>query len=271
MIKTAVLNAQGLKSTAYHAESLADALQYEPEGIYTVTRSYHGHYALLLDGHLERLEESARLENIPLALDRATLRAALRDLLPAQEDSRFRITIPRERPDEIVFAVEPLPGVSAAILENGAHVMTITAQRQNPVAKSTGWMHTRKQATRDIPPNIYETLLLGADGAILEGSGSNFYAILNGELRTAEENVLKGIARKALLASAEGLLPIRLTPVTLHDLPHLEEAFLTSSSRGVVPITEINGESIGVGKPGPLTREIARRFDAWTDAHLEPI
>jgi branched-chain amino acid aminotransferase len=271
MIKTAILNADGLRSTDYQANSLADAVQYEPAGVYTVTRSYGGHFALLLDGHLDRLEESARLEGIPLKLDRVALRAALREVLPSDADSRFRITIPRHNPAEIVFAAEPLPGVPQHILENGAHVMTISAQRQNPVAKSTGWMHQRNAATRDIPPDIYETLLVNAGGAILEGSGSNFYAILDGELYTAADNILKGIARRALLASAKDVLPIHLQPVTVSDLPALTEAFLTSSSRGVVPIVEINGVTIGGGKPGYWTRELARRYDAWTDAHLEPI
>ena len=271
MIKTAILSADGLRETEYQATSLADAIQYEPAGVYTVTRSYKGHYALLLDDHLTRLEESARLEGIPLALDRAALRAALRDLLPAQADSRFRITIPREHPDRIVFAAEPLPGVPAEILATGARVVTINARRQNPVAKVTGWMHQRKAVVETAPAGIYEMLLVGEGEVILEGAGSNFFAIMDGELRTADAGILKGIARKALLTSIEGFVPVRLQPVTVADLPNLSEALLTSSSRGVVPIVQINDVSIGDGKPGPLTREISRRYDAWTAAHLEPI
>ena len=271
MIKTAILSAEGLRETDYRAASLADAVRYEPAGVYTVTRSYKGHYALLLDDHLTRLEESARLEGIPLTLDRAALRAALRDLLPAQADSRFRITIPRDHPDQVVFAVEPLPAVPPEVLANGARVVTISARRENPVAKATGWMHQRKKAVETVPPGIYEMLLVGEGDVILEGAGSNFFAIIDGELRTADEGILKGIARKALLTSAESILPIRLQPVTLADLPKLAEAFLTSSSRGVVPIVEINGVSIGSGKPGELTCTLSDAYEAWTEAHLEPV
>jgi branched-subunit amino acid aminotransferase/4-amino-4-deoxychorismate lyase len=271
MIKTAILSADGLRETDYHAESLADAVQYEPAGVYTVTRSYNGHYALLLDDHLARLEESARLEEIPLVLDRAVLRAALRDVLPSDGDSRFRITIPRDNPTQIVFAAEPLPGVPAEILANGARVVTISARRQNPVAKATDWMHQRKAVVETMPPDIYEMLLVDEDEAILEGAGSNFFAIMGGELRTAEDNILKGIARKVLLTSVQSMLPIHLQPVTLTDLPTLAETFLTSSSRGVVPIVEINAISIGDGKPGKQTRVIADMYNTWTQNHLQPI
>ncbi|NJL93532.1 MAG: hypothetical protein HC915_07270 [Anaerolineae bacterium] len=51
----------------------------------------------------------------------------------------------------------------------------------------------------------------------------------------------------------------------------MDEAFLTSSSRGVLPIVMIDDQPIGAGAPGVLTRELQQRYDAWTEAHLEPI
>ncbi|MEZ4667071.1 MAG: aminotransferase class IV [Anaerolineae bacterium] len=73
-------------------------------------------------------------------------------------------------------------------------------RRQNPSAKTTGWMHDRDQV--NLPEGIFTGLLLDFEGKILEGMSSNFYAILNGELRTAGEGVLPGIAQQIIFEIA---------------------------------------------------------------------
>jgi branched-subunit amino acid aminotransferase/4-amino-4-deoxychorismate lyase len=57
----------------------------------------------------------------------------------------------------------------------------------------------------------------------------------------------------------------------MDKLKQIEEAFLTSSSRGVVPIIQINEQSIAAGRPGPLTQQLSTAYDAWVEEHLEPI
>lgn len=274
MIQTAILTPTGLIPTPYTADSLADAVQYEPQGVYTITRTFNRNHALLLDAHLDRLEESARLENMPCRLDRAALRAALRTLIDrsGNAESRFRITIPRADPTCVYLALENFSLLPEALKRDGVKVVTIDTSRHNPSAKTTEWMTQRKAATANLPQDIYEVVLVNEKGALLEGSSSNFYAVLKGELRTAGEGlVLSGISRKALLQAIGDLLPVCFEPITLRDVPHLTEAFLTSSSRGVIPIVEIDGQRIGDGTVGRFTRELQARYDAWTAAHLEPI
>jgi branched-chain amino acid aminotransferase len=227
----------------------------------------------MLDAHLDRLEESARLENIPLILDRQALRAALRQLIQqsGNAESRFRITIPRQHPDQIYLALESLSPVPQEIRQKGVWVATSHLQRDNPVAKTTTWMSQRQEAFAHLSVPAYEIILVNEQGEILEGTTSNFYAVFNGELRTAGEGVLSGISRRALLQCIGDLLPLNLQAVTINDIPHLSEAFLTSSSRGVIPIIEIDGVMIGEGQPGKITHELSARYDAWTEAHLEPI
>src|SRR5215813_11137984 len=97
-----ILTPAGLQNAPYTADSLADAVKFEPhDGVYTVTNTYNTIQALKLDAHLNRLEDSARRENIPLALDRRMLRAALREMITQSGfgDVRFRITVPRTQPD----------------------------------------------------------------------------------------------------------------------------------------------------------------------------
>src|SRR5947207_8201223 len=95
-IPISILTPQGVISAPYVADSLADAALKEPQGVYTVARTYERNKALLLNDHLDRLERSALLEGISVTLDRPALRAALHDLIDQSgiADSRCRITIP---------------------------------------------------------------------------------------------------------------------------------------------------------------------------------
>ena len=145
-------------------------------------------------------------------------------------------------------------------------------ERRNPVAKSTAWATARQGAVAGFPPGIYEGILVGPDGSLLEGTSSNFYAILDGTLRTAgDDRVLHGIARRILLEVAPGLLPVKREGAPVGEIGRFQEAMLTSSGRGVVPIVEIDGHRLGGGQPGPMTLRLRAAYDAWAEAHLQPI
>ena len=65
----------------YSAESLADAVRHEPDGVYTVTNTCHTTQVLKFDAHLNRMEDSAMRADIPLKIDRGRLRSALRQMI----------------------------------------------------------------------------------------------------------------------------------------------------------------------------------------------
>lgn len=272
-IQTAILSPDGLQPTAYSADSLAEAAKHEPDGVYTLTRTFERDKALLLDAHLDRLEESARLEGIALRLNRPMLRAALREMIQggAYAESRFRLTIPRHQPELIYIALEPLHSIPPELRAKGIKVASLPIQRANPSAKNNAWMQQRAAALAALSPDVYEGMLISDEGFILEGASSNFYAVLDGELRTADAGILSGIARKALLEVAPQVLPVRLEPIHLDDLPQCSEAFLTSSSRGVLAIVAFDAVIIGNGQPGAITQALAQAYEAWTAAHLETI
>jgi branched-subunit amino acid aminotransferase/4-amino-4-deoxychorismate lyase len=272
-IPTCILTSRGLAPTPYRVGSLSEAVAHEPCGVYTVARTFRGDHALLLDAHLDRLEQSAQLVNIPLTLDRAGLRGALRDMLhrASYPDAKFRITVPQDGPDRIYLAIEPYKPVPDTVMQQGAQVITVSLVRQNPVVKATEWMTIRKPTFDSLPPSAYEAILTASDGRVLEGLSSNFYGVLDGVLYTAGGSVLAGITRHAILELAPEILPVSLTALCLSDVPRLSEAMLTSSSRGVVPITVMDGHPVGDGGVGSLVTRIRRGYDAWADAHSEPI
>ncbi|MBN1564614.1 MAG: aminotransferase class IV family protein [Anaerolineae bacterium] len=272
-ILTAILTPTGLQSTPYEATSLAEAVTHEPGGVYTVTRTFQHDHALLFDAHLDRLEQSAQLAGIAFDLDRDRLRAALRDLIQQADfpDARFRITVPAAQSDHIYLALEPLHPVPAEIMQNGAHLKIVPLARTNPAAKTTIWMDQRAATVNSLPSNVYEGLLVDETGHILEGMSSNFYGVLNGKLYTARDHVLEGIVRRAMLEIAPEVLPVELRALHRDDLPRLTEAIMTSSSRGVVPVTRIDDQPIGDGAIGSVTRALQQAYERWWMAHIAPI
>lgn len=268
-----MLTPGGLQPVDYTADSLADAAQHEPQdGVYTITNTYDTFRVLKFDAHLDRLEDSARREQISLALDRPRLRSALRTMIAeaGYGDARFRITAAREQPDYLILSLEPFHPPAPEVYEQGVRCVTLAdCTRPNPAAKSTGWMHERERFA--LPPGVYTGLLLDADGNILEGLSSNFYAVLDGELRTAGGGVLPGIAQQIVFEIAPGVLPLRKTAVNLRDLPRLTEAFITSSSRGIVPVVALDDVTIGVGVPGQSTRALMAAYREWVERHLEQL
>lgn len=273
-----VLKHGKLHPVDYTADTLADAVHHEPEGIYTVTNTYHTTQVLKFDAHLDRMEDSARRADIPLRLDRKALRAALRRMiLEAQHgllqgDVRFRITIPRESPDTAIITLEPYTLPTPALLQTGIRVITApNSARDNPAAKTTGWMHDRQALQASLTPGVADVVLTDAGGNLLETLSANFYAILDGDLRTAGTGVLPGIAQQIVFEVASGELPITRVAPNIGDVPRFAEAFITSSSRGIIPVVAIDDITIREGSPGLQTQMLRQRYDAWVRDHLEEL
>ena len=270
-----VLTPDELQPVNYHAESLADAARHEPrEGVYTITNTYNTFQVLKLDAHLDRLENSARQQNIALRLDRSRLRSALRALIQeaGYGSVRFRVTVPAAQPNHLILSVEPFKPLTPEVYARGVRCITVPgAARHDPSAKTTDWMHDRSQIEASLPPGVFTGLLLDAGSHILEGLSSNFYAILNGELRSASQGVLPGIAQQVVFEVAPPIIPVRKEPVHVLDIPSLDEAFVTSSSRGIVPVVAIDNLQIGDGAPGATTIALREAYQFWVNEHLEEL
>lgn len=270
-----LLTPDGLCPVSYTAVSLADAAAHEPrDGVYTITNTYNTFQVLKIDAHLDRLENSARLAGIALDLDRVRLRSALRQMIAEANfgDVRFRVTVSRTKPNQLIISLEPFTPQPPDVYTHGVRCVTVSsAERVTPAAKTTGWMHDRKAVEESLPPGIYTGLLLSKTGGILEGLSSNFYAVLHGTLHTAGKDVLPGIAQQIVLDVAPDVLPVSREAVNVVDIPRLEEAFITSSSRGIIPVVVIDSVRLGSGKPGSKTQALRERYNAWVDAHLEEL
>ncbi|HNX49805.1 MAG TPA: aminotransferase class IV [Thermoanaerobaculaceae bacterium] len=232
-----------------------------PDGVYTTLRTYGGTRIVGLVDHLRRLADSARLIDIRYALDLAWLRDGLRRVLMAagHPEARLRITVPRTA-NQTLFGVEPFLPYPEHLYSAGADSTTSCLARVNPLAKTTHFIPSASEARAGLDPRVHELLLVDDSGRILEGSSSNFFAVLDGELRTASAGVLLGVTRSIVLRLAAELMPVHEEAIRLPDLPRCPEAFITSSSREVMPVVRVDDMPVGDGRPGPVTRDLMRRY-----------
>ncbi len=239
-------------------ESLATSSVALPEGAYTTFRTYGTRRVLRLHRHIERLNESVRLEGRSgiLPLERAS--AAVTAALDATRwpESRVRLTF---APPRLFLAIEPFQPLPPSVYERGVACVTLALRRENPHAKDTRFVATARALYGRLPAGVEEALLVDR-GEVLEGLSSNFFALLDGSLRTEEERVLLGVTRSIVLEVAEQRVPVERRAVRQDELAQVNEAFLTSVSREVLPVVQIDGRPVGGGRVGAATRQIMDAF-----------
>jgi branched-chain amino acid aminotransferase len=237
--------------------SLTAASRDLPAGAYTTLRTYNGNRVVRLRQHIRRLVDSARIQGHVASSDEVDVRRLLAEALRSSQhpESRLRLTL---APPSLFVTVEPHEPLPDSLYRDGVWCVTIPLRREHPGAKDTRFIATASDAFRKLPPDAHEGLMVAEDGSILEGLSSNFFAVLNGVLRTEHERALPGITRSIVLELCQGLVPVSLTPIRVADLPRVTECFLTSVSREILPVTRVDAVTIGV--PGPITAAVRQRF-----------
>lgn len=243
-----------------------------PQGYYSTFRTFdHGKRALGISAHLRRLYKPADMQAVKVDVDAGALRGYLREVLHAYgHEARVRVILTRE--GKLYIVTEALKKVSPKIYSKGVKVVTTQVQRVNPRLKSTAFISASKNTRAEISRmNVFEALLV-RNGAILEGMTSNFFYLFNGELGTARQNILLGVTRRIVLRIARRIgLEILYHPLKREQIPALSEAFITSSSRGIVPVVGIDDIPVGKGAPGPTTKILMNGYANYVKQHAEKI
>lgn len=251
------------------------------DGVFEGTRVYNGR-VFKLGEHLERLYESAGhiLLDIPLSreeMEQATLETVRRNNL---RDAYIRTVVSRGVGD-LGLAPDKCPRASTVIIadkislfpqefyERGLEVV-IAATRQRsantlePRIKSLNYLNNILIKTEAAHAGVMEALVLNTQGYVVEGSGCNVFIVnKNGELLTPPTflGALEGITRNTVMEIArQAGLTVKELPFTRHDLYISRECFLTGTAAELIPVVSIDRRSIGEGKPGPVTRDLMKKF-----------
>lgn len=246
------------------------------DGVFETMRVHAGR-VFRLDQHLARLERSLAQLQIPSSPElRQWIDAAMSDVDGG--DAAVRLTVtrgvgapglapPADAIPTVLLVVSARPVVAPATYERGlaAH---IASGRRNEYAMTAG---LKTVAYTDAVAALLEARQAGADEAIFldtaghcsEATASNLFVVSQGILITPPLTcaALPGITRSAVLELADTLeVGAEERAFGLDDLLGADEVFLTSSLRGIAPVSRIDGRAIGDGSPGPLTRRIAAEY-----------
>jgi branched-chain amino acid aminotransferase len=239
------------------------------------------HIGRLLDGCARiRLTPPAGKEEIRSIMIETVRRSGLRDAYVEAVITRG-VPGPGERDPRrwvsrlYAYAIPYVWIVRRELQDNGAvnvvvarNTRRIPAGSVDPAVKNFHW--------GDMVRGLYEAydrggslaVLPDADGCVTEGPGFNVFAVIGDQLYTPARGVLLGITRRTVLEIAEksGIIA-HVTDLPVGDLYRAGELFLTSTAGGVMPVTHLDGQPVGDGSAGPVTRRIRERY--W-DLHQDP-
>jgi len=251
------------------------------DSVYDTIGTMYGRLFAARD-HLVRLERSARRIGLRVP-PRAEIEAAIAETVAAAGNPETRVRViltrgvgkldldPASCDDcRLVVIAFPLGAPTPEMFEKGVAVAIVSITRNSPAAidpmvKSGNYLNNVLALGEARRKNgAYEAILCAGDGSIAEGSTSNVFAVVGGEVWTPQPDVgiLDGITRAKVLELARGagikLIERRIQP---DEMRAADEAFLTSATRGVLAITTIDGRPVGAGVPGPVTRRLMALYD----------
>lgn len=259
------------------------------EGVYEVIRTYGGEL-FLADRHFRRLRASAAMITLDVGPSDDALEGIVRDTMasyregaggaPAGQEVLARILVtrgigemsydPRKSPHpSLVVIVKPLVPPPASAYERGVAVALVSVVRNHPASvdpriKSNNLLNNvlaMQEALRRGP--YFESIMRNFRGDLAECSQSNLFLVKDGTVRTPalDAGLLAGITREFVEEVAvESGIPVADGALRDEDLFGADEAFLTSTSKEVVPIVRVDDRVIGAGSPGPIT---LRLLDAY--------
>ena len=253
------------------------------EGVYEVIRTYGGEL-FLVGRHFRRLRASASMITLDVGMSDSALENIVRETIAAYragsgdpargQDVLARILLtrgigemsydPTKSPHpSLVVIVKPLVPPPAAAYERGVAVSLVSVIRNHPASvdpriKSNNLLNNvlaMQEALRRGP--YFEAILRNYRGELAECSQSNLFLVKDGTARTPalDAGLLAGITREFVEEVAvEAGVPTVDAVLRDDDLLGADEAFLTSTSKEIVPIVRVDDRVIGDGRPGPVTR-----------------
>jgi branched-chain amino acid aminotransferase len=240
--------------------------------------------------HLARLRESARRIYLPLPSPNARWLAAIREAIDAAEvgpadDAYVRLVVTRGvgplglsidagLVPTVVVVVAPAHRPTPAEWERGLRValvdrLRVSVKALDPGAKTGNYMNNVLALHEARARGADDAVMLNDAGEVTEGTTSNVYAVRGGTVVTPplSAGILAGTTRTRVLGLCRrNAVPAEEVVLRPDALRTADEVFVSSSVRGVVPVTRLDDAPVGPGRPGPLTRRVRDLFEAAADA-----
>ena len=241
------------------------------DGVYEVTSVLDGKL-IDMEGHVIRLARSLSELDMESPITDADLAEMFRELVRLNDidqgmiylqitrgnpgDRSFVFPDPATTPSTIVAFTQNIPNLAdAPTAKTGFRVITVPDLRWDRVdIKTTQLLYPSMAKMMAKKAGVDDSWFV-ADGTITEGTSNNAYIVKGNKIitRHLSTDILHGITRVAVLKfAAEAQMEVEERPFTIAEAQSADEAFSTAASIFVMPVVEIDGTSIGTGKPGPI-------------------
>jgi branched-chain amino acid aminotransferase len=256
------------------------------EGVYETLRTFNGR-PFLFDRHMQRLRNSAGMLTLPVPIADAEMESRCRETMKAaglgdgpHNESYIRILLTRGVGDlsydpagcpapSIVVIVKPQIDPPASAYEQGLTLAIVSIVRNhpgtvNPLIKSNNLLNNALGMQEAFRRGADEGVMRNFRGELAECTTSNLFIVKKGEALTPplDAGLLPGITRAFLFeVGREAGIPVREAVLRDDDLINADEAFFTSTTRGVMPATRVDDHLIGSGAPGPITRALRLAYE----------
>jgi branched-subunit amino acid aminotransferase/4-amino-4-deoxychorismate lyase len=240
--------------------------------VFDLLRTVDG-WPFLLAEHLRRLRNSADALGLVVPYTDDEIAAAIDDLLALNNhhEATVRLVLTGgESPDGLSFSADTptffiltheLKSLPASVYESGGKLLTKRHRREVPEAKTTNYLTMLRHHDEIVDAGALD--LLYHDGEhVAEAASASFYVVRGGAVFAPGDSVLWGTVGSLVLNLAEEQgTKVVLGDLRLEDALGADEAFLTSTTRGVVPIVALDDHPIGDGTVGPVTQELMAAYE----------
>jgi branched-chain amino acid aminotransferase len=254
------------------------------EGVYETLRTYNGR-PFLFDRHMRRLRASAGMINLEVPLTDAAIAARFDETVHAAgltgtgREAYVRLLVTRGIGDlsydpaacatpSVVVIAKPHVDLPDSTYGHGVTVALVSIVRNHPDSvspriKSNNLLNNSLAMQEAVRRGGFEGIMRNYRGELAECTTSNLFIVRHGEALTPpiDAGVLAGITREYLFEIGAAI-GVAMREAVLHDgdLFAADEAFLTSSTREVVPIVRVDDRTIGTGRPGAVTHKLLDAF-----------
>jgi len=256
------------------------------DGVWEGIRLHHGHF-VFLDRHLDRLFEGARTLDLEIGLSREQVVAALRQTVEANgmvDGVHLRLMVTRGLkrtptqdprynvgPATIVITAEykvPAGGGDGGLRLATSHIRRGPPDVQDPKLNSHSKLNCILAMIDALKKGADEALMLDPHGFVSTCNSTNFFIVRGGELWTSTGAFcMNGVTRGVVLEVARHAgIVARETDFSLSQVYGAEEAFVTGTAAGLMPVAEVDGRHIGAGGAGVLTSRLIALYRARIDA-----
>ncbi|MFT3788233.1 MAG: branched-chain-amino-acid transaminase [Tepidisphaeraceae bacterium] len=250
------------------------------DGVFEGIRVYAGKI-FEADAHLRRLYDSAKAIRLEIPISPAEMKAAIESTFRANNftDCYVRAVVtrgagdlgidPRKSVKPSVFVITDLISVyPKEMYEKGMSVITSSYVRNHPNAtppriKSLNYLNNVLAKIEANDAGVPEAIMLNHLGNVAECTADNIFLVRDGSIRTpgVDQGILEGVTRRVImeLCAKLGISCVE-APIQRQDVYVADEIFVTGTGAEVMPVTKVDGRSIGAGVAGPVTKRLLEAF-----------